>query len=366
MEAAGALDDAISKAGALQECRWESLPTWRHWNEEQSLLEDPDQESIAIAPEESAGILVSVKYEYVTYKAALLAGPDGYHDSKPEFTYLPLLATRLPNALRQTFVSFVSTNFDTHCSILRLPSNFLCAAFENYIAILNQVGARGNSSTSSRIVLESVVKESRLTLSFPPPIAPALKSLDVMLPRESLSVFFSHGSKMVIENSGPAKDRPLDPPPKRAMQSRGKKRKHPEGAVSEEQGPSNGLQDAGDHPSAPFLAALSAYFDTNLAMKLDLSDLQGTGNPENQHVRLAKVSCGAFILSSEGKVKFLANPGRVMPFDESDVDDEEDGIEEREKRFIWRANEGLLRALIRRAAGTRMQPLEENPTPTSG
>ncbi|PGH23094.1 hypothetical protein AJ80_02868 [Polytolypa hystricis UAMH7299] len=312
-----ALDDAIAKAGALNACKWEALPTWSHWNEEQSLLEDPDNDTLVIAPEESAGILVTLSYENATYKAALLAGPDGYHDSRKENTYFPLLVTRLPNPLRQTFISFLATNFDTHCSILRLPSSFLCAALENYLATLNNALTRRNSSVSARQVIERVVKDTQLTLTFPAPIAPALKSLDVHIRRESLTAFFTHGSTTAaIDN---------------AENNKG--------------------------PSTPFLAALSTYFDTHLAMKLNIDHFRdATTSPigEKEYMRLTKVSCGAFVLGSEGRVKLLANPGRVMPFADSDAENEDDDNDDadsdsREIRAVWRANEGLLRALVERA-----------------
>ncbi|KAK2786696.1 hypothetical protein FQN52_007704 [Onygenales sp. PD_12] len=326
VEGLGAADDALSKAGPLRACKWDVLPTWSHWNEEESLLEDPEQTAYVVAPEVSAGILVTLEYENITYKAALLTGPDGYHDTQKDVTFLPLLVTRLPNSLRQTFISFLASNFDTRCSLLRLPSSFLCASFENYLSTLNR-----ESTSSSRAFVEKVIKETQLTISFPPPISPSLKSLDVLIPRESVSAFYTHGSKIIADNTQASRP-----------QTRGKKRLYP-----------NVIDGSVDHgPSAPFLAALSAYVDSNLAMKLDISDFgREPTDTETKHVRLSKVSCGAFVLGSEGRMKLLANPGRVVPFDDEEVDQDDDDPDRREIRLVWRANEQLLRALVARAVG---------------
>ncbi|PGH34533.1 hypothetical protein GX50_02616 [[Emmonsia] crescens] len=331
VEGLGAVDDAASKAGQLKSCKWDVLPTWSHWNEEESLLEDPDQATFAIAPEVSAGILVTLEYENITYKAAMLTGPDGYHDTRKDVTFLPLLLTRLPNSLRQTFISFLSTSFDARCSILRLTSSFLCATFENYLSTLNR-------AASSRALVEKVIKETQLTLSFPTPISPALKSLDVLIPRESLSAFFTHGTKIL------ANERRNQPDQAR---NRGKKRSHPGTALSTSED---------DGPSAPFLAALAAYFDTNLAMKLDISDFgKDPTDAQKRQARLSKVSCGAFVLGSEGRMKLLANPGRVIPFDDADVTEDDDDPDSRETRLVWRANEMLLRTLVVRSIGGQAQ-----------
>lgn len=318
------LDEALAKAGALKSCRWECLPTWRHWNEEQSLLEDPDEDGPVITPGQAAGVLVVLEYETITYKAALLAGPDGYHDdTRQDATYLPLLVTRMPNALRQEFISFLSATFDTRVSVLRLPPGFICAALENYLATLNRAAARSGSglqSAAARGFIERTVKETQLTISFSQPVSPALRSMDVMLPRESLGAFYAHAT-----STSSAEPR--------------------SGETTET-------------PSAPFLSALSEYFTTHLSMPLDITAFQPPSSTKTQkpsHMRLTKASCGAFVLGGEGRVKFLANPGRAMFLGDEDdylgADDDQEDTEDREKRLAWRANEELLRALVRKAVG---------------
>ena len=309
--APGTLDDALAKAGALKECKWSLIPTWVHWNEEQSLLEDED-EGPALSPEQCAGIMVCLEYENITYKAALLAGPDGYkhYQDGDGVTFLPLLLTRMPNALRQELISFLCTQFDTRVSVLRLPSSFLISTLEGYLSILAKI-VRAREGLLSGFI-ERVIKETQLTLSFPPPIAPALRSLDVLLPRDSLSEFYRHGSaKTLLET-----------------------------------------------PSTPFLSALSEYFSTHLAMSLNLANFKPSKSDAMEstspYVRLTKLSCGAFVLGAEGRLKLLSNPGRVMFLNHEEDEDgggDDGDTEDREKRLIWRANEEMLRALVRRAMG---------------
>ncbi|KAK2875673.1 hypothetical protein FQN49_001506 [Arthroderma sp. PD_2] len=331
---ASSLDDVLVKAGALKQCKWINIPTWSYWNEEHSILEDPDQESpLILTPDQSAGILITLQYENANYKAVLLAGPDGYRHENvggvEGTTFLPLLVTRMPNALRQSLISFLSETFDARVSVLRLPSSFLCAALEKYLATLNRgivrasrrPGQASKSTVESRAFIESVVKEVQLTLSFPPPVSTDLKSLDIHLPRESLTAFYAHG-------------------------------------LGDLEAGNDNDNEGDDIPSTPFLTALSKYFDQHLAMNLDLTDFMkdSTTSAESikgKLVRLTKVSCGAFVLGSEGRIKLLANPGRAILLDDSEIEGEGDGIDidERQKGLVWKANEELLRVLIARATG---------------
>lgn len=305
----GASDDVLSKAGFLTECTWEAFPTWSHWNAEHSLLEDPEQRPKTFDPGNTLGILITLEYENATYKASLLAGPAGYHDQKSELTHLPLLLTRLPSSLRQTFITFLSSNFDTRCSVLRFPSSFLCGELERYMAGLVGTENQRVDSDASRAVIERIMKEAQLTLSFSPTVAPALKTLDVNIPRESLPTFYFDGSKMTATKNATNTETP-----------------------------------------SPFMNAISSYFETNLAMKLELADAPRTKDSGPKMVRLAKISCGAFVLGSEGRIKLLANPGHVPPENPDDSDDEDDDLVER--RRIGEANETLLQSLMQRAVGS--------------
>lgn len=285
----GGEDESLSRTGALRTCSWEPLSSWSQLTDD-----NPDSQS-------PAGILVTLEYENIVYKAALLVGEQEQQKQKESSTSLPLLLTRLPNPLRQTFISFLSANFDTYCSVLRLPQPFLCSALEIYFSpfLSSQSSNDDNLNT-----LADEVKEMHLTLSFSPSISPSLKSLNISIPRSSFLTFLTSSSLPTADNH---------------------------------------------HTNTPFLANLSSYLDKHLAMKLDL------GNPSmhslaRQHVRLSKVSCGAFGIGCEGKLKLVVSHGKAG----TEEGLGEEARSEREKLAL-RASAALLQTVIRRATSGREQ-----------
>ncbi|GIJ87949.1 hypothetical protein Asppvi_006863 [Aspergillus pseudoviridinutans] len=283
LSAAGAVDDdVLSRTGSLRDCVWETLSA-------------PFTEATS---EKLSGILVTLEYENITYKAALLAAQDGRRTSarRKQSTQLPLLLTRFPTPLRQTFMSFLSANFDTYCSVLRLPSTFMCTALEMYIDIL--MGGDHEEPSDTHRMFEGTIKETQLTLSFSPPVAPALRSLNVNIPRGSFTEFV-RGSNLDAELT---------------------------------------------HRKNSVLSGLSTYLEKHLAIKLNLGDLASGHHSVNQPVRLTKIACGSFVLGGEGKMKLVAPSGQASS---------EDGAaaaRESRDRLLLRANEELLQAVIRRAA----------------
>ncbi|KAF7592679.1 hypothetical protein BBP40_012579 [Aspergillus hancockii] len=278
-------EESLSRTGALKECTWEAIPSLS--------LENLDSASNPVHP---CGILVILEYENITYKAALLAPPDESH-STSDSTYLPLLLARLPGPLRQTFISFLSANFDTYCSVFRLPSQFLCAVLESYTNVLTKGHSR--ASARSRAILEDHVKEVQITVSFSPSVAPALRSLNINIPRGSIADFL------------PATE-----------------------------------QDSDDEPSGSILSGLSAYIEKHLAMDLDLAGSSARDSPARKHVRITKIACGGFVLGAEGKLKLVAQPARTSSQDDDSGDD--DTPSER-NRLALRAGEVLLYSVVRRA-----------------
>ncbi|KAI5306289.1 hypothetical protein KEM56_001532 [Ascosphaera pollenicola] len=258
-------NDAVAKAGALKACQWETLPPWR-------------LSHVALEPK-PMGILISLEYENVTYKAALIGGPEDSPNTPQGTVDLPLLLTRLPNLLRQTLVAFLCETFDTYCTVLHFPPAFLCHAFETYV---------GNLKAADEGLIEKVVKDTQLTISFPPPIAPSLKNIQIYVPRTTVMELLS------------------------------------------EEGASEGSE-SGYH----FLYGLSDYLSKHLAMHLELV----SSKPSRE--RITKISCNAFVLGSEGKVKLIANLAG------------DDDRPTRGDEAVWNANEQLLRSLVRRAMGSR-------------
>ena len=279
-------DDALSRTGALKECKWRSISAGSSTR---------DASNRRDANTSFPGILVTLEYENVVYKAALLAEPhySSQRDSPREgSTFLPLLLTRCPNALRQTFISFLSANFDAYCAPLRLPSAFLCRGLETFVDEL-----RTGSGDSANDIVEEVIKELQLTLAFSAMIAPALRTLNVSISRASLTGFLSD------ENSSS----------RRTLKQK---------------------------MSSPLIANLSTYLETHLAMQLDL-----TGSSKNQaakqHVRLSKASCAAFVLGGEGRMKLVVDVARAEGQDEDDAPPKD--------RLALRASQILLRAVISKA-----------------
>jgi hypothetical protein len=227
-------------------------------------------------------MLVTLEYENIVYKAALLADPESDPSQRERSTYLPLLLTRFPTALRQTFISFLATNFDTYCSNLRLSSAFLCSGLGMYVDALR----------TKRGSVEDAIKELQLTLAFSASIAPALKTLNVSVARSSLAGFLRDQSA----------------PKSRTLQQKLKN---------------------------PFIANLTEYLETHLAMKLDL-DGSSEDQVSRKHVRLSKVACAAFVLGSEGRLKLVAAAGQE--------DQDGDGL-----GLPFEAGGILLQSIIRRA-----------------
>ncbi|KAJ5588147.1 hypothetical protein N7537_010825 [Penicillium hordei] len=279
-------DDALSKTGALKDCLWRPIS--------QSLRDKaPSRSQNTPFP----GMLVTLEYENIVYKAALLADTKSSTNQRTGSTSLPLLLIRFPTALRQTFITFLSTNFDTYCSPLRLSSSFLCAGLETYIDALRTQRPRTSDT------VEDVIKELQLTLSFSSSIAPALRSLNVSVARASLAGFLR------------------DQPGQLALKSRSLQHKL----------------------RSPFISNLTSYLETHLAMKLDL-DGSSSNQPVKQHVRLSKVACSAFVLGGEGRVKLVVAADR-----DSGDGDEGSRVRDDKNELALEAGVSLLLSVIRKA-----------------
>ncbi|KAJ5888554.1 hypothetical protein N7495_008595 [Penicillium taxi] len=271
-------DNSFSKTGPLRECLW------------QPITRSSRDERAAIAS--IKGILVILNYEKISYKAALLSeisstsGPDG---QSPKSTSLPLLLTKCSNPVRQGFISFLSANFDSYCSALRLPSKFLCMGLETFIDEFHSVREQSGPTA------EDAIKELHLTLAFSSSIAPALRSLNINISRSSLTDFLR-------DNSSSSKSRTL----KEKLRN-------------------------------PLIGNLTSYIETHLAMKLDL-DGSSQDKILRQHIRLSKISCAPFVLGNEGRMKL------VVDIDLSDDDE----LFARSQSILY-ASEMLLLKVIRRA-----------------
>ncbi|KAL4878629.1 kinetochore complex Sim4 subunit Fta1-domain-containing protein [Aspergillus karnatakaensis] len=282
----------LASIGALQSCTWESISTLSFLNPGHGVLEGPDP----------VGLLITLIYETTTYKAALLAPP--YSESQQgnkktrkqtrassgssSSTYLPLLLTKLPKPLRESFLSFLSSNFDTYVSVLKIPPSALCDMLEGYVSALT---TSDEASANSEALLEDVIREMQLTLSFAPPIAPSLKALNVNIPRETFRKFL----------------------------------RAPNFNAAGENGRS-------------VLSSLSAYLKGHLALDAGLPEIGGSPLAGG-YVKVTRVACAGFVVTGEGRVKIVAKG----------LGDGEEGDDERNGGAL-RGGEALLRALLERAA----------------
>ncbi|KAL4998288.1 kinetochore complex Sim4 subunit Fta1-domain-containing protein [Aspergillus recurvatus] len=305
--------------GALQSCTWEAISSLS-FSGQNPVFQDGNESAIRQNQEEPAGLLITLTYENATYKAALI-GPGFVSRSQSQdqeqtqmqtqkkrkrsrpslkssittvsaSTHLPLLLTRLPKPLRESFVSFLSLNFDTYVSALRMSSQDLCGVLESYTSGLTPAGA-----VNAGVDVEEIIRELHLTLSFAPPIAPSLKALNVSITRETMGDF--------IRASGST---------------------------------SSG--------GSSVLSRLSAYLSEHLAMELGLPLLvdetaAATGSSlGGGYVRLTRIACAGFVVTSEGRLKIVAR-----------ADDGAGGGNEDDQRNsgALRGGEALLRAVLERA-----------------
>ncbi|KAI9739149.1 MAG: hypothetical protein M1834_007362 [Cirrosporium novae-zelandiae] len=261
-------DEGLARAGSFRDCQWKPLLSKYFWQEQQRRREGVQNESQAEdmeTPEEQRrGLLIELQYEKNLYKAILLqhsSPPDVINDS--HFTRFPVLLTRMPGPLCKTFLNYLSNTFDTRISVMSLSSQFMSTMLEQYL--------EDTSSSQSSIVFQSVVRTLQLTISFPPPISPSLKSLDITIPKEDIIGFKKAGRRL------------------------------------------NQVERAGIGPTmGDFTTALSAYIDNTLSMSLKAN---------NENIRISKIACGGFVIVGEGRIKLLSHTA-------PDSDDEDDPIHE--------------------------------------
>lgn len=243
----GANEDVLARVGALQTVTWRLLPAEDMWN-----ADEETQLDTTIRLADRKGILVIVKYEKGEYFAILLGGGEegmgGYG-----FQYFPLLLTRMPGSLRDTFTDFLASTFDTRVSPLRLGRAYMSQALECYISECSkdEDGELADIAQLSR-KLRTVIRDVQITIGFNLPSGgPSIKSVDFIVAREDLPKLVQSGRR-------------IDKDP--------------------------------THES-PFTAALCNYVNAHLALDL-----------RHESVTILKVACGTFVLGAEGKGKFTAPP----------------------------------------------------------
>ncbi|KAI9844184.1 MAG: hypothetical protein M1837_005784 [Sclerophora amabilis] len=370
-------EEGLGKAGALVDCRWDVLKDERTWagrkisRDEDRGVEESSKEIIEPG---AKGLHLEIEYERATYTAILLRRVDAPWDeeegeelgpaeeerreqrSREGFTSLPLLMTRMPNTLRDTLIDYLSTAFDTRCSALRLSSSFLTGSLEVYLQDLTvprtsttSTGAtplsrRRRSTKQPSTPATPIMKDINLILTFPPPVSPSLKTLDLVIPAAGITQFLERGRRQLKTSAN------------QPNQLNGK-RKRRQPSKSRSNDPSGT-----DHAPQIFTTALSTYTSTHLAMPLYTTTTTTTTtstDPSSQadpsSIRTSRIACGGFVIGVEGKVKVFTPPASVSAVDtnnvtDDDAEDEETGVS-REESVEERATRRFVEGLVARASG---------------
>lgn len=249
---------ALERTGALQDVTWRFLSHEELWNPQDDAQIAPGEEDTIILGT-GAGILVKITYERSAYTAILLrdiqqdVGDESTTSNglgEDESIHFPLLLTKMPGALRDTFVDFLATTFDSRISVLRLPRSYITTAFERYVAYVC-VREDGDSMDviESRRALNRVVGSVVVSIGLDTPSgSSALKTIDIKIAKQDLPAMILRANNLEIGANG-----------------------------------------------SPFMNALTMYVKGHMA--LDLT---------HERVRLTAIACEAFNLGAEGKIKLTS------------------------------------------------------------
>ncbi|KAE8451643.1 hypothetical protein EG329_003100 [Mollisiaceae sp. DMI_Dod_QoI] len=258
-------DDVLARVGALQTVEWRLLPEEGAWSMDETQLDNNDTTTVLTS---SRGMLVTVTYEKLAYKAILLRDDRAFdgdttirsvREGMEGFQHFPLLLSKMPGPLRETFADYLSTTFDTRISALHLSGKYLTDTFEHYISDLssNEDGEVMDMINRSR-TLRTIIKETVFFIGFDLPSA-SLKTIDVSIAREDLPRMVARGKKIGRESES----------------------------------------------KSPFFDALTTYIKGHLALDM-----------RHEGVKVVRIACGAFVLGAEGKIKLTqptSNEGERSP-----------------------------------------------------
>ncbi|QSZ34427.1 hypothetical protein DSL72_006019 [Monilinia vaccinii-corymbosi] len=243
----GSEDETLARVGALQTVVWKVFKVESDWAVEDTTGDALD-ESVSETTH-NRGILVEINYEKANYTAILLRGTpeDDVDDStflsshqESKFLRLPLILTRMPLSLKETFIQYICRTFDTRVSALKLEGKDLTEAFEQYTS--NSVNEDATME-ERQVGIQKIIKEIQISVGFDiPGGSAALKTIDIHIAREDLPRMLARGKKITRDGS-------------------------------------------------PFMAALKRYIKAHLALDLG-----------HEKVKIVKIACGAFVLG-EGRLK---------------------------------------------------------------
>jgi hypothetical protein len=247
-------DEVLARIGGLRDVKWQLLGNENEWLAAADQTQLTDDRTMNIENSER-GMFMEVTYEKGAYSAILLKGPIKGQPETEGFSNYPLLLTRMPNSLRNTFLEFLSTTFDTRVSVLKLPTKFLTSSLEKFLEGITTWRGTVMETVPAIESLRSITKDVFLTLVITnPEDSASLKSIDITIPKDDVWRMMIRGKKI-------SEIKPDVP--------RGQ----------------------------PFITALAYYIDGHLALNINHPD-----------VNITKIACGAFVMGSEGKLKLFPPP----------------------------------------------------------
>ncbi|MCJ1381190.1 hypothetical protein MMC17_004299 [Xylographa soralifera] len=189
------------------------------------------------------GIHIELEYKINTYTAFLLRSLAIERPETPGETRLPLLLTRMPSTVRDVLLDYLTPTFDVRIEPMRLSSQFM----ENVLERLLEA-ARPHEAHN----FEMQVKGIQLVVGFKAPITPNLRNLTIDIRSEDVLAFLNRGEAMI-----------------RGQESNGDRSR-----------------------SGPFMCSIRGYMNDQTALDMN-HDL----------VTVSRITCGAFVLAADGKVK---------------------------------------------------------------
>jgi hypothetical protein len=174
-----------ARLGPLEECAWDLVGDEDAWidRHRQSIDPDASQLSSVLDAAKARGLQVSLEYEKQSYNALLLRDP-GVTASPDGFTLLPLLLVKMPGPIREIFLNYLRTSFDTHVAPLRLPSRFITSSLETYLRRL--------SAAASTQSIPDVIRQLHVQLAFPTTTT-LLKHVEITVAGGDVPGFVSRG-----------------------------------------------------------------------------------------------------------------------------------------------------------------------------
>ncbi|KAH6676792.1 kinetochore complex Sim4 subunit Fta1-domain-containing protein [Halenospora varia] len=245
-------DGGLPYMGSLQTVAWKLLPEEDLWTapDETEIINNEDT---TMGLSASRGHIITITYEKIVYNAILLRDPEeaqgdsvvGIGVDNNGFENFPLLLTKMPNALRDTFIEFLSTTFDSRISLLELPPSYITTVFEKYLAYIcvGEDADPMDAAEGSRSI-RNIIGVVTIFITFDLPDTSSLKQVSFQISAQDLPRILGLGKRVPASHD------------------------------------------------SPFLEALSIYVKRHMALDL-----------KHEKVLISRIACDAFVLGAEGKIK---------------------------------------------------------------